>query len=419
MTMDDLNNNDIATIEALIDILQDNEDAIEEDYNNREDLVALNKHLKDKLFHLIDSRDTSTDKKELVKLAIREYFELDQRDIVVVREQQIIIKLLDEQSIHEISEEEQGTIASRYNGINEDDLESFYNDIFLQEADEDFFYFVADSFVNDYQIAKKLDNQTYEQTVFPAIQSIISDYLVEQFDHNEEFFKGFSGYIFRIHFREVFEYIADILLTKLSESNEYVINFLKYYSLNVVIVNGKRYKVPVIESENGWKWNVASIMPVIKIYTRADMAIEKLEKEIEDFEKKTKEYYVSGMSPVAYNNKINKDIDRIRQEIVYSAKKLDGYVATLKDDPDNKRLKQDIHNIRAELTKLRQELNSLNNKLITKDKILKYTDIKRELDARVRQKEREEIVLEKNEESFISISDALVRALTSKKVLLS
>jgi enoyl-[acyl-carrier-protein] reductase (NADH) len=186
-----------------------------------------------------------------------------------------------------------------------------------------------------------------------------------------------------------------------------------------VIVNGKRYKVPVIESENGWKWNVASIMPVIKIYTRADMAIEKLEKEIEDFEKKTKEYYVSGMSPVAYNNKINKDIDRIRQEIVYSAKKLDGYVATLKDDPDNKRLKQDIHNIRAELTKLRQELNSLNNKLITKDKILKYTDIKRELDARVRQKEREEIVLEKNEESFISISDALVRALTSKKVLLS
>jgi len=419
MKTTDLNDNDITIVESIMDILESNEDSIEENYNNKEDLVSLNNDLKIKIIDFLKTVDTSSDKKELVKLAIREYFELEDRDIIVVREKQIIIKLLDEQSIHEVTEEEKGTIANRYNGINEDDLNSFYHDIFLQEENEDFFYFVAEHFVNEYLIRKRLDNKTFEKNVFPIIQSIITKELTNNFDHNEDFFKGFSGFVFRKHFKDVFSFVAELMLNKLAESNDYIIGFLKYYSLSVVIVNGKRYKVPVIEAEDGWKWNVASMMPVIKVFIRASIAVDKLELEIESLKEKTLKYNVNGISPVMFNNNLNKEMNGLRQEISYMAQKLDNHIITLKDDPTNDKLKRDITNIRQQLQDFRKDLKVSSDNLVPKDHILKYTNLKRDLDSKVRHKEREEIMMEKNEKSFLSISDALVKALTSKKVLIS
>jgi len=419
MIISDLNSSDISVAESIIDIIQDNETEIIEDYNNKEDLVAIKKTLRDKIFSFINSKTVTADKKDLVKFCIREYFELEDRDIIVIQKNQIIIKLLDDQSIHEVSEDEKCTIAGRYNGINEDDLESFYNDVFLQEDSEDFFYLVADIFVREYLIGKELDNNTYEQNVFPIIQSIITKKLEETFDHNEEFFKGFSGFVFRKHFKEVFVYIADFILNKLAESNDFIINFLKYYSLNVVIVNGKRYKVPAIEAEDGWKWNVASMMPVIKVFIKADTAVYTLENEINSLKAKTLEYHISNISPVAYNSNIKKEIDIIRQEVLYEAKRLDAHVLVLKDDIQNNKLKKEIQKIRQNIETMRLNIKNLEEKIIPKDKIIKYTDLKRDLDSKVRYKEREEIVLKKNEKTFNSIANALVKALTSKKIALN
>jgi len=418
MSISDLNNNDIEILESIIDILEDNEDEIEEDYNNKEDLVSLNKNLKDKIFDFINTKTLTYDKKELVRLAIREYFELEQRDIVVIRENHIIIKLLNDQSIQEVAQKDKDTIAARYNGINEDDLNSFYNDIFLEEDSEEFFYDVADKFVREQLLIKKIDNKTYEQTVFSTIQTIITRKLENSFDHNEEFFKGFSGFVFRMHFKEVFEYIAELILNKLAESNDYIINFLKYYSLSVVIVNAKRYKVPAIEAADGWKWNVASMAPVIKVFIKADLAVYNLENEIHALEKKTQQYHVNNISPIVYNATLNKEIDKIRQEIIYENRRLDAHMSILKDDSLNKTLKEEISDIKHDLQDKHKQVKGLEEKLIAKNHILKYTDLKRELDSKVRYKEREEIVLEKNEKTFNAITAALVKALTSKKILL-
>ncbi len=405
-------------INNIMDILEANEDCIEENFNNKEDLVAINKKLRDKIFLFLKNKDEGINKKELVRHILREYFELQERDIIVIRDNDIIIKLLDEQSLHEVTEEEKNTIANRYNGINEDDLVSFYNDIFLQEDSEDFFFFIAQEYVNKHLIFKRLDNQNYEKNVFSSIQNIITDQLVEDFDHNEEFFRGFSGYIFRIHFKEVFEFIAELILIKLSESNDYIIEFLKYYSMSVVIVNGKRYKVPEVQASNGWKWNVSSMAPVIKVYVRAEEILDKLNKNINLLEKKATQLYVHDLSPVAYNNTLNKELEKIRQEMVYNNSRLDKHIATLKDDQSNQSLKLDIQNIRQELQDFRADLTRLESKLVKKDTILKYTDLKRDIDTKVRQQEREEKVIETNQDSFYSIVDALVKALTSKKILI-
>ncbi len=409
---------DSINLDTIIEILESNENLIEYDYNGKEDLISVNKLLKDEIFLFLDKQDEEINKKELVKYAIREAFELEQRDIVVIKVDQIIIKLLDDESMQEVKEDAKNTVANRYNGINEDDLKSFYDDVFSQEENEDFFYYVAEVFVDVYILDKRIDNKEYEQAVFPIIQSIVSEKLINHFDRNDEFFKGFSGYVFRIHFKEVFNFMAELILTELAENNDVIINFLKYYSLNVVILNGKKYKVPEIEADNGWKWNVASMMSIIKVFIKAEIALEVLEEDIETLDKEIVELYVSKVSPVAYNNALTSEIEKLHQDITYGAKRLDLHIDSLKDESDSVNLKREIRDIRHDLHGLRDEKEKLASKLISRDIILNYTELKRNMDTMLRQKVREESTIEKNEKSYVSIKDALVKALTSKKKLI-
>ncbi len=69
--------------------------------------------------------------------------------------------------------------------------------------------------------------QSLKKTVFSRIQEITITHLNKTFDSNEEFLKGFSGYIFRIHFQEVFRHIADFILYEIADSNTDIVNFFK------------------------------------------------------------------------------------------------------------------------------------------------------------------------------------------------
>lgn len=400
-------------VNNIINILENNEECIEEDYNDKEDLICINSDLRSKIFNSLTGSEKEN--KELVRFSVREAFELDNRDIVVIQEQQIIIKLLDDNSIHEVNEEDIGTIANRYNGINEDDLESFYNEIFLKEEDDEFFYTVAESYVKNHLLSKKLDNKTYEQNVFSTIQSIITKKLMNRFENHDNFFKGFSGYIFRIHFKEVFDYISELLLIELSKSNGYVMDFLKYYSLKVVIVNGVKYDVPEIIEDSGFRWNVASLVPVIKVYIKSAQACDSLEMRQEYLNNKLEDHYISNTSPVAYNHAINSEIKKLSQDILEDRSKLDRYIGTLKDKPNDIELKQEIQEIREDLQFMRDEKEMLLNKVLPRDTINRYTELKKEADTIFRQIKREEQIIERNEKQFISIKDALTKALTSKK----
>ncbi len=407
-------------LDHIIDILEDGEEFIEYDYNGKEDLISIQKELRDRVLDFVDKiENEAISRRELLKYAIREAFELEERDIIIIREDRIIIKLLDGLSMNEVSEDDKDTIACRYNGINENDLKSFYDDIFSKDGDEYFFYYVAEIFVDVYLIDAQIDNITYEKNVFPTIQSIIQEQLTSNFDHNEDFFKGFAGYVFRIHFKEVFSYIAELILAELSEGNQYIHEFLKYYSLDVVVLNGHKYKVPAIEAQNGWKWNVASMMSIVKVYMRADMTLIKLEEDMENLRDEISELNVSGMSPVAYNIELNKEIDKIKQDISYSARKLDECLNSFTSNGDNVNHKNEVRDIRHNLKKLREEKENLEAKKIGHDTINLYTDLKRDMDAMVRQEAREEKILDQNSESFNIIKDALTKTLTAKKVQIS
>lgn len=409
-------------LEAIIDMIEQNDDLIEHNYNNKDDLICLQKELTLKLTHFVNKiNNEEINKKELLKYAIREAFELYKGDIIIIKNSQIFIKLFNESSVKEISEEEKNTVANRYNGLDENELESFYNDFFLKEQNKNFFYFVAEEFVDTYMLEKKIDNFAYEKHVFSLIHSIVTEHLISSFDKNDSFFKGFSGYIFRIHFKEVFNHIANLILSELSASNRYIMEFLKYYSLNIVVLDGKKYKVPEIEASNGLKWNVVSMMSIVKIYIKTEISLETTREQIEELEDSAKELYINSLSPVEYNSNITKEMEKISQNIIYLTKRLNIYASSLdtpKESEEANDLKNDIREIQREIQLKKEEKNRLSLQMATKAQIVKYSNIKREIDSLNRHAKRDEKILAQNKSAYLSIRNSLVKALTSKKALI-
>ncbi|ABB44727.1 hypothetical protein Suden_1450 [Sulfurimonas denitrificans DSM 1251] len=413
---------DSINLEYIFNIIDENSECIEYEYNDKKDLICLNEDITIKLKSFVNHiTNEEINKKELLKYAIREALELKSSDIIIIKNSQIFIKIFDTSSCREIADSEKNTIAQRYNGIEDEHLISFYKNFFAKDEYKNFFYEVAEQFVEIYMLEKKIDNVTYEKYVFSYIQSIIIEHLERLFEHNQEFFKGFSGYIFRIHFKEVFGYIANMILSEISASNKYMINFLKYYSLNVIVIDSQKYKVPEIEAENGLKWSVSSMMSIVKIYIKTDQSIDSILNKKEELQDSINDLYVNGLSPMEYKSIITKESDKISLEIAYLAKKLNLYTDSLylsKNEQEKERLKSDIKDIRLEMQLKREEHNKLLSKMINKADLHRYNNVKREIDALTRQEKREEKILEQNEDAFFSITNSLVKALTSKKILL-
>jgi len=413
---------DSTNLEQIFNIMDENSDFIEYDYNDKKDLICLNKELAIKLIFFVNHiTNEEINKKELLKYAIREALELKESDIIIIKNSQIFIKIFDMSNCREITESEKNTIAERYNGIKDEHLISFYKNFFIKDEYRDFFYEVAEQFVEIYMLEKKIDNMTYEKYAFSYIQAIIIEHLERSFDHNQEFFKGFSGYIFRIHFKEVFGYIANMILSEISASNKHMIDFLKYYSLNVIVIDGRKYKVPEIEAENGLKWSVSSMMSIVKIYIKTGQSIDAILDKKDKLQESIDNLYVNGLSPMEYKTILTKESDKISQEIAYLAKKMNLNTDSLylsKSEQEKESLKSKIKDIRLEMQLKREEHNKLLSKMINKADLHRYNNVKREIDALARQEKREEKILDQNEDAFFSITNSLIKALTSKMTLL-
>lgn len=409
-------------LEHIINIINENREFIEYENNEKKDLICLKKELSSKLTHFVQHiTNEEINKKELLKHAVREALELKESDIIIIKNSQVFIKLFDLSNSHKITENEKNTIAERYNGINEEHLASFYKNFFEKDRNRDFFYEVAEQFVEVYMLDKKINNITYEKYAFSIIQSIILEHLEKSFDHNKEFFKGFSGYVFRKHFKEVFGYIANMILTEISISNKHMIDFLKYYSLNIIVTNGKKYKIPEIEAENGLKWTVSSMMSIVKIYIKTDQSIDILLDKKYRLQESINNLYINGLSPMEYKILLTKEIDKVSQEITELANKLNSHTDSLylsKTEKIKESLKNDIKMIKQKMQFKKEEHVKLLSRMIDKDDLLRYNSTKKEIDALTRQEKREEKILEQNEDAFFSITNSLVKALTSKRTLL-
>jgi hypothetical protein len=413
---------DSINLPPLLQIFSDNRYLIEYNYQDDSDQILIPSKLKSRLFDFLSHIDNEEiNKKELARYAVRNFLELEERDIIIIKEKEIFIKRLGINYKRQVSESEKNTIANRYNGINEEELEDLYNEFFAKEENKSFFYYVAKLFVKTYFLEKKISNDAYEQQVFSLMQSIIAEQMNNGYNHDEDFCIGFSGYVFRRHFEEVFGHIANFILTEIAASNEYMMEFLKYYSLNIIVLNGKRYQVPALETENGRKWNVVSMLSIVKLYMKTKISLEKVKKEKQELDSQVQVLYIGEHSPLEYQNRLIKEQSEIEQTLSTNKKRLEQL--RLNQDLSKSAQKKDI--IRKEIAILRKESQALEEekKKLSSSRIPsgimnQYHALKKKLDSTVRHMHRYEKILEQNTPSYLSIKHALIKALISKKIFL-
>ena len=270
---------------------------------------------------------------------------------------------------------------------------------------------IVKKFVELHFEEQRIDNNIYEKNIYIYIQKIIVDELVVKFDNSTEFLKGFSGYIFRIHFNSVFDSIAEYMLNEISISNEYMVDFLKYYSLNIVIVDGMKYKVPELETDGGLKWNVISMLSIAKIYIRTRASVIKLQKEIHTLDEQIVELFIGKLSPTEYNNDYNKKKQKLTDELRYKNEKLEGLldeVHRIKNNELKEPIKKEIEVAKKAIITIKKTLEQLATKEIKRSVIDKHLKLEREIESLRRGLKAQEKILTQNKKSFLSIKTAYV-----------
>jgi hypothetical protein len=402
---------------SLVAIIQENGALV--DKNTQKNQITLSQELHKKLYECSAfGTQEEVNTKELLKHAVRVALELKESDIIIVKADQIFVRVFDDSKKRELTKEEENTVAGRFNGIDEYELNSFYDDYFLQESDEDFFDHIAEIFVDRYFIQEQIDNLVYEKFVFGYIQMIIIEQLESMYDHNRAFFKGFSGYVFRKHFKEVFSRIADLVLSEIVNANKYMVEFLKYYSLNIVIVNGVKYKVPELQAPDGLRWNVVSMLSVVKLYVTTLEKVNHLKNEAQRVENEILRLYIGEYSPAEYNDiymrEKQKLIDAIARLTIKYNKVFDAYEVE-QNEEKQERLGNEIDRIKREIEGLRDRKTNFLKKALKKEILTKYYELEKQFEALERDIKREERILAQNEDSYRSIKGALTKALISKK----
>ncbi|MEA3330821.1 MAG: hypothetical protein U9Q29_03905 [Campylobacterota bacterium] len=419
--MTNLTIKDIKNYNELLDIIYDNEALIQNNYNSKKDQILIDSKLLVKILDFFKtSQYANIDKNELLKLVVRDVLELNSTDLIVIKKGHIFIKLYNDNNRHKVSSSEINTVANRYNGIEEDELESFYSEYFSEEEIENLFFDIALIFVQKYFLEKHISNIQYEKDVFNLIQKLIIEDLKGEFECSTEFYKGFSGYIFRKHFRLVFQFIAELLLKEIAFSNKHIIEFLKYYSSDVIVIDGRKYKVPELKAESGLKWHVVSMMALTKIYIKTQEYIFESESSIEQLENKVSSMYIDDLSPIEYNSAYHKKYQQLSDKIITNARKIEEFrdsLEILKDD-EYYSIKKELREFEDERMKLREKKAVLKSNKVEAKTITQYNKLIKELETIKRSMKAKQKILQQNKDSFLSIKNALIKALISKKQLI-
>ena len=408
---------DSKILPSLVALIQENRSMIDE--NTQKNQITLSAELQKKLYECtVFNTQEEVNTKELIKHAVRVGLGLKESDIIIIKADRIFVKIFDDSKKRELTKEEENTVAGRFNGIDENELNSFYDDYFLQESDEDFFDHIAEIFVDRYFIQEQIDNLVYEKFVFGYIQMIIIEQLESMYDHNRAFFKGFSGYVFRKHFKEVFSRIADLVLAEIVNANKYMVEFLKYYSLNVVIVNGVKYKVPELQAPDGLRWNVVSMLSVVKLYVTTSEKVNHLKNEAQRVENQILALYIGEYSPAEYNDIYTREkqklVDAIARLTLKYNKVFDAYEVE-QNEEKQERLGSEIDRIKREIEGLRDRKTNFLKKALKKEILTQYYELEKQSESLERDIKREERILAQNEDAYRSIKGALTKALISKK----
>lgn len=294
----------------------------------------------------------------------------------------------------------------------------FVDENFTKEEIEDFLSDIALVFVEKYFLNNTLSNFQYEKDVFKILNNLIKKELLEIFKNEEELYEGLSLHFFKKYFKLLFSLISELLLKELAYSNHNIVEFLKYYSLNTIVIDTIKYKVPQIKEKDGPRWNVTSMLGILKVYIKAKDYVDKIQIQTHQTNKKLQTYYIDGLSPIQHNENIAKESKILEQKIISNASQINILRDSLNLEVNEEKILkikiqlQNAKDTRLELREIKANFVKLKIKQI---KLMQYNELIKTMESYQRNTKDKYIILKKNQDSYNSLKNSLVIALISKK----
>ncbi len=294
----------------------------------------------------------------------------------------------------------------------------FCDENFTKKEIEIFLFDISFIFIRKYFINKVISNEYYEKNVFQILKKLINKGLLDIFKNKIEICEDLSFYIFKKYFKSLFAFISEFLLKEIAYSNQNVIEFLKYYSLDVIVIDNIKYQVPQLKEEDGHRWNIVPILGVLKIYIKTQDYIDEIQLKIIELEKNSIKLNINSFSPIEHNNNLKIQNEVSEQSILHNSNRISilrDSISLEKDDAQLQNLTQELDvEIRQRLI-LRENKSMLVKQKVKNTQISEYNSLIKEIDLLKYNTKAQYLILEKNKDSYQSIKNSLFFLLISKK----
>ena len=417
-------------LNTIIEIIRNNRRSIEYPYHDREDQMAILGKIRRHINAQIIETDEAVNKKELVRYAIKQALQLDERDVVIHLRKIYIVKLF-KKNLHLNPEAKDpkpiNKDEKRFHGYNADDLSNHYNELISDLDIESFLDNVMALLFAGKLNFDEITNNYYEANVLTLIRYAIAEELKQYVSKNQDYLLGFAGYIFRNNFEAIHERIAIEIFEQVSIKNKNAETFLNYYSGTILVENGNRYAMPELSTPDGKRWNIASITATATMWLRTR---HQEKKSVADFQNLEAEYIqvatLYDTTSKQYEqqsealDKYTQQLGIMQNEIVHARK--------------NFKLKEDGNLNKKETTQISKFVQQSQQKMITiEEKILKTEPMCRDLQNEAKKlkiryldlKTRKQVIeldlrtlkknLSINSDAFHSVLHSLVQALIQRK----
>ena len=277
---------------------------------------------------------------------------------------------------------------------------------------------ISYTIMEKYFFVYTIDNATYEKEIFKIIKKLLILHLVSTFNKEMEFNVLFSVYIFKKHFKLIFEYLSEYLMKEVAYSNQNIIHFLKYYSLDTLIVAMKRYSIPQIKDINGLRWNVVSMLSVLKTYVKTQDQLDEIQPTIDSLKKSIASFYKDGLNPEEHNLLVEQRYSSLSELILKNASRIASIrdaLFILKDETEIALAHRELQDAESQRLELREEKAQLTKSKIKQYRMLEYTNLVKQYDLIQHDIKPKKKIIEQNKSSYLCIKNALTKALISKK----
>jgi|GEM_PF-3294533 len=377
-------------------------------------LINIESDLKDKILNLVEK-----DKKNILKIAIKEALELDERDLVIFLHNKIVIKKFTLKGYER-----------RFNGIPPEELNKMKLELFPNQGDiqKKFIKIVNKTLKNQLNLSK-IAPANFMKNSIKIIQKEVFLFLDSELENIDKvLIEGFGNYIFRENYDLAFKIINKKLIELIMEKDANAMKFIQYFNGETDLDGNTRYQRPKITNEEGHKINALTIINIVSQHKNNLKALEVKEREIEQIESEivlfNKEMGKSmEASQILEDDEgsLNRKIELLEKD---SMRVNDLILATKNDIEQKAKLNHKLKEIKLNIDKLSNEFEPIKEKKKSID--IKIANINSRVQKRIKNlydlnKKRENLLKSQKpiSDRFEMFSLFLEKTLKKKRVKIS